>query len=254
MLEFVFLGTGGAAQIPVWGCTCNACQRATKDATKQRKPASAMLTTPSGNTLVDAGRTDLAELFAPSDIQRILLTHFHMDHVQGLFHLRWGNIDHAIPLFRPDDPKGCDDLYKHPGCLAFQTPLTAFECVEFDLFTATPVPLQHSKPTFGYVIQAKSTRLAYLTDTSGIADETADFLNQTPLDILILDCAEPPRKERPRNHNDLNEALRIVQRLQPKQTFLTHISHKLENWLDENPGSLPTNVTLAYDGMRIPLN
>ncbi len=43
-----------------------------------------------------------------------------MDHVQGLFPLRWG-VGDKIPVYGPPDEQGCDDLFKHPGLLDFQS-------------------------------------------------------------------------------------------------------------------------------------
>ena len=89
-----------------------------------------------------------------------------MDHVQGLFPLRWG-CGNSIPVYGPPDEQGCDDLFKHPGILAFQPPLAPFATVELGGMCITPLPLQHSKLTHGYLIQAAGAALAYLTDTVG---------------------------------------------------------------------------------------
>ena len=43
------------------------------------------------------------------------------------FALGCGN---SIPVYGPPDEQGCDDLFKHPGILAFQPPLTPFATVE----------------------------------------------------------------------------------------------------------------------------
>ena len=114
----------------------------------------------------NAGLPTLDQLFAGGEIQRFLLTHYHMDHVQGLFPLRWG-CGNAIPVYGPPDPDGCDDLYKHPGILAFQPPLSAFHPIQFGDLRITPVPLNHSKITFGYLLQSPNRAIAYLTDTIG---------------------------------------------------------------------------------------
>jgi phosphoribosyl 1,2-cyclic phosphate phosphodiesterase len=53
-----------------------------------------------GITLVDAALPELGEAFRFEQVQRILLTHFHMDHVQGLFPLRldkWHCIEKSHP-------------------------------------------------------------------------------------------------------------------------------------------------------------
>ncbi|MFT6916368.1 MAG: phosphoribosyl 1,2-cyclic phosphate phosphodiesterase [Motiliproteus sp.] len=274
MFEITFTGTGNAGQVPVWGCRCRACIRAVADPSHRRRPCSLAIRTPLGITLIDAGRTDLAERYAFDDIHRIVLTHFHMDHVQGLFHLRWSERPEKIPVFRPDDPVGADDLYKHPGVLAFQPPLVPFEPVIWEDFSITPLPLEHSKITLGYLLETDGFRVAYLTDTAGLPDDTAAFLsNLSPdtlpagtlptctlpkgslpagtLDYLIIDCSEPPRAIPPKNHNDVTRVLEIYRQLQPKKMVLTHISHRLDCWLLDSPQTLPDNVIIARDDMVI---
>jgi phosphoribosyl 1,2-cyclic phosphate phosphodiesterase len=171
-----------------------------------------------------------------------------MDHVQGLFPLRWG-CGNFIPVYGPADEQGCDDLFKHPGILAFQPPFKPFETLELGGLLVTPLPLQHSKLTLGYLIQAAGKSLAYLTDTVGLPPDADAFLRQVPLDLLILDCSLPPQPQMPRNHNDLTRALEIQQRLQPGRTLLTHISHHLDLWLMDN--ELPLGLELAFDNLSV---
>ncbi|MBJ7538560.1 phosphonate metabolism protein PhnP [Marinomonas transparens] len=251
MLDIRILGSGNAGQVPVWGCHCLACVRAKQDASYRRGPCSLEIKTELGITLIDAGLTDLAERYDFDDIQRIVLTHFHMDHVQGLFHLRWSERPEKIPVFRPDDEKGADDLYKHAGVLDFQDPFVPFNNVQFDDFSITPLPLVHSKVTLGYLIEKDNLTVAYLTDTVGLPDSTQAFLSNKQLDYLILDCSEPPTPNAPRNHNDINLALWTYNTLAPKQMILTHISHRLDCWLMEHLDKLPKNMLIARDGMRV---
>jgi len=49
----------------------------------------------------------------------------------------------------------------------------------------------------------------------------------------------------------VDDALEVVERIQPKMTYLTHLSHDLDYELAS--AKLPPNVRLAYDGLRIPL-
>lgn len=254
MFEVAFIGTGNAAQVPVWGCQCPACLRAIADPRFRRGPCSLAIRTHLGITLIDAGNTDLAERYAFDAIQRIILTHFHMDHVQGLFHLRWSERTPKIPVYRPDDPWGADDLYKHPGVLDFQPPFEPFQAIQWDDFCLTALPLQHSKITLGYLLQTPEVSVAYLTDTSGLPESTTAFLRRRPLDYLIIDCTEPPGSTPPSNHNDLNQALTIQQQLQPKRLILTHISHRLDRWLLDNPQRIPSNVLVAHDGLVLAEN
>ncbi|MCL6415999.1 phosphonate metabolism protein PhnP [Aestuariirhabdus sp. Z084] len=251
MFEIEFLGTGNAAGVPVWGCECSACANAEQLPGRRRRSASLALHTRSGVTLLDAGLSDLAQRFRFEQIRGILLTHFHMDHVQGLFHLRWSESEPKLPVYRPDDPKGADDLYKHPGVLDFQPPLQPF--VELDLgdFSIVPLPLYHSRVTLGYLICQGDFRMAYLTDTVELPEETRCYLQRQSLNGVVLDCSEPPRSTPPRNHNDLNSALACWRSIGAPRLWLTHISHRLDCWLQQPGNDLPEGVQLAADGLRL---
>lgn len=244
--ELEFLGTADARRVPVYGCQCRACQRARNDARYRRRACSALVRAEGYQLMLDAGRTDLCETFAPGSFQSILLTHYHMDHVMGLFHLRWG-AGHLVPVYGPDDLAGCDDLYKHPGILQFQPPREAFQSWQEGPFLITPLPLNHSKPTLGYSIRYRDRHLVYLTDTVGLPDNTVAWLQQSPPTLLVLDCSLPPQPEVPRNHNDLNLALDIVRQVTPAKTLLTHIGHALDEYLMSAP-LLPEDVDVAWDG------
>jgi phosphoribosyl 1,2-cyclic phosphate phosphodiesterase len=249
-LEFQFLGTGNAAQVPCYGCDCPACIRARNITDYRRGPCSAKITTGDGRViLLDAGQTDLAERFVPENIRAILLTHYHMDHVQGLFHIRWGkNVN--IPVLGPNDPNGCDDLFKHSGILEFLPAPELFQSIRFGDISITPVPLNHSKPCVGYYINDGLHSVAYLTDTIGLPDQTIEFLKLVSLKVIIIDCSYPPRPD-PKNHNSLTEALEIIEKVNPKTAYLTHISHDLDAFFLKSKFQLPANVFVAKDNQKI---
>ncbi len=247
-MKLTFLGTGDVRQVPVFGCQCRTCVTARTIKDRRRRPCSALLEFAGQKILLDGGLTDLSERFQNGELSAILLTHYHVDHVQGLFHLRWGLNDH-IPVYGPDDQNGCADLLKHPGILDFQEPLTPFEPFMLGLLKVTPVPLQHSKPTFGYLFESQNRRLAYLTDTVGLPEETTAFLQQFQDLELVIDCSEPPQHEPPRNHNDLNLVLEIQKQLHTRTIWLTHLSHKMDEWLLDN--LLPAGLGVARDNKVI---
>jgi phosphoribosyl 1,2-cyclic phosphate phosphodiesterase len=248
-MQFQFLGTGNAAQVPCYGCRCPACERAMNVTTFRRGPCSAKIKIGEKNILIDAGHANLTERFPVGTINTILLTHYHMDHVQGLFPLRWGK-GATIPVIGPDDEDGCDDLFKHPGILHFLPPPECFKPFYLLGIEITPVPLNHSKPTVGYFFNDGESSLAYLTDTLGLPEKTMKFLQQQRPDIVIVDCSSPP-KPNPRNHNTLNEALEIIEHLAPKKGYLTHISHELDAFLLSANYPLPDNVVVAADNEKI---
>ncbi len=227
-MRLTFLGTGGVWAAPVHGCACTACSVARRDPSRARAPASTLLEVAELRLLIDAGRTDLVERFPPGSLDGVLQTHFHADHCLGLTQMRW-SLAEPLPVWCPNDPRGYDDLTKHPGRLRFQT------CAASDAFcigpvTVTPVALIHSRPTLGWVVAHDARRIAYLSDTRGLPDDTLAILDAAPLDLVVLDCAYPPGVPGPRNHNDLEEAAAILARLSPRQARLTHINHELDEY------------------------
>lgn len=246
-MRLTLLGTGNARQVPVYNCNCAACDNARTHPSRRRGPCCALVESGEQRWLIDSGLTDLAERFPPHALSGILQTHYHADHAQGLLHLRWG-LGLVIPVHGPDDPEGLADLYKHPGILDFSQPFSPFECRPFEALRVTALPLNHSRPTFGYLLEGQGRRMAYLTDTVGVPEASCERLLQQPLDVLVLDCSSPPQAQAPSNHNDLTRALEVVERLNPGQAVLTHIGHGLDAWLLDNPGALPAGVSLAFDG------
>ena len=250
MMKVTFLGTGDAGGVPVYGCKCAACERARTDENYRRRPCSALIEAGDTRILIDAGLTDLAERFPPGSLTAIVLTHFHPDHVQGLFHLRWG-IGEQIPVYAPPDAEGCADLYKNHGLLDFRR-LAKFEPLKVGELTLMPLPLIHSKVTFGYAIEdANGQRFAYLTDTVGLPPRTASFLKDWRPVSVALDCAHPPASDTPRNHNDLNAALALAESLKPAKVWLTHISHELDAWLEEHlDEALKTSIARDFQSIQ----
>jgi phosphoribosyl 1,2-cyclic phosphate phosphodiesterase len=249
-MRLTLLGTGDARQVPVYGCQCPACQAAYADARLRRRPCSALVELGDQRWLIDSGLPDLAERFPPRSFSGILQTHYHADHAQGLLHLRWGQ-GLVIPVHGPADPEGLSDLYKHPGILDFSQPFSAFETRLFGELSVTALPLLHSKPTLGYLLEGGGRRVAYLTDTVGLPADTTAYLQRQALDALVLDCSMPPQPQAPRNHNDLNLALQIIEALKPERTVLTHVGHALDAWLIQHAGELPDGVHVARDGMEV---
>jgi phosphoribosyl 1,2-cyclic phosphate phosphodiesterase len=248
-MRLTFLGTGAAGGVPLWGCACPACARAAWVKEYRRAPCCALLEAGGERILIDAGLPDLAERFPAGSLSCILLTHYHPDHVQGLFHLRWG-VGKKLPVHGPPDSEGCADLYKNPGVLAFER-LAKFTPLALSGVTITPVPLIHSKPTLGFCIESEDARLAYMTDTVGLPPATLDYIQHFAPSVLVLDCTHPPQTDPPRNHNDLNLALAISEAVGAPETFLTHISHELDTWLMTHDDNLPEGIAVARDDMTL---
>lgn len=109
-----------------------------------------------------------------------------------------------------------------------------------------PIEVTHYKiDIFGY----KFKNTAYITDASAISDAEKDKLRN--LDYFIINCL---RKDSPHPaHFILPQILELVEELQPKQTYLTHLSHHI-GFHDEMNQELPSHIQLAFDGQEIVFN
>ncbi|MGB0722435.1 MAG: phosphonate metabolism protein PhnP [Gammaproteobacteria bacterium] len=250
-LKFTFAGTANARGVPCWGCPCPACKRARAEPGYQRWPACGILQAGAQTWLVDAADFRAPQHFMPEDLSGAFITHYHLDHVYALMHMRWGK-GARLKVYGPDDPDDIDDLFAHPGALDFSTHTRAFQTLHFDDLAVTPLPLNHDRPCHGYLFERQGHRFAYLTDTHGLPDATLDYLREHRPEALAVDCNTPPDRPEPTTHNSLDGALAIHHAIKPERTLLTHIGHDLDSWLmTDGEQSLPADVLLAHDGMAI---
>lgn len=245
-MRLTLLGSGNSAGMPLYGCDCDRCSTIRQSPELKRGHAAALLEVDGKKYLIDAGMMDLAEKFPSGSLDGIFLTHFHPDHVQGLFHLRWG-VGNKLAVYCPPDSVGCADLYKNSGILDFQS-LKKFNSFELGKLKITPLPLIHSKVNFGYLFEINNLSIAYLTDTKGLPEKTRSYLKDLQVDLLVIDTSYPPAIENS-NHNNLNDSLLAQSQIGAKRTVLTHIGHDLDIWLCENAKQLPETVKAGYDGL-----
>ena len=66
-------------------------------------------------------------------------------------------------------------------------------------------------------------------------------------EILVINALQ---KTEHISHFTLSEALEIIEKINPKNAYLTHMSHTLGKHKDISE-ELPENVFLAYDGLKI---
>jgi phosphoribosyl 1,2-cyclic phosphate phosphodiesterase len=66
------------------------------------------------------------------------------------------------------------------------------------------------------------------------------------LDVLVLDCL---RFTKHPTHLWVERALEIVEKLKPKRTYFTHMSHDVLHARDSK--RLPKGVEFAYDGLQL---
>jgi phosphoribosyl 1,2-cyclic phosphate phosphodiesterase len=115
----------------------------------------------------------------------------------------------------------------------------------------TPIRLLHGRlPIVGYRVDAGATStltaswlpLAYCTDVSAVPPESWALLRG--LSTLVIDAL---RHRKHPTHLTIDEALSIIDRVEPRQAYLTHMAHEVSH--AETQETLPEGVFLAYDGL-----
>lgn len=251
-MKIIVLGSGTSTGVPQIGCDCEVCT--SKDPKDNRLRASILISVNNKNILVDCGpdfRQQIMRIGAPQ-IDALLLTHIHYDHVGGIEDLRPNFIKGVFPIYCKSDVVR-DIKNRIPYCFADNlypgVPLLKLNEIgydEFELFgvKVQPLKIMHYRlPILGFRIGD----FAYVTDAKYIDDETLSQLKG--LKVLILNAL---RKTEHISHFSLSQALDIIEILKPEQVYLTHISHDM-GLHSEVLKSLPQNVALAYDGLEIEL-
>ena len=256
--QMILLGTGTSVGVPAIGCDCQVCT--SSDPRNNRTRSGAILGLPEGNLLFDTS-PDLRHQLLREGIgmvHSVVFTHEHADHLHGLDDLRLFPfvLGHPVPLYcTPLVENRIRNVFdyafdrREPTHAASAPQLQIHRITSDESFTVLntvfkPIPLVHG-PNCN-VLGFRFGNVAYCTDTNFISDSSLDLLRG--LDCLILDAL---RYTPHPTHFSVEDALEVVERIQPKMTYLTHLSHDLDYELAS--AKLPSNVRLAYDGLRIPL-
>ena len=105
-----------------------------------------------------------------------------------------------------------------------------------------PIEVMHYKMS---VLGFRFLNFTYITDAKTISPQEVEKIRGT--EILIVNAL---RIEEHISHFNLKEALQLIEEVQPKKAYLTHISH-LFGTHDSISEILPSNVFVAYDGLEI---
>ncbi len=256
-LSITFLGTGTSQGVPVIGCDCGVCTSC--DPRDKRTRASIYVETPESAWLVDTG-PDFRTQALRERIRRVdavVYTHSHTDHIMGFDDLRpfcSGGRDlpvHASAETMSDLERvfyfAFNGENRWPG---YVRPLPHVIDGDFALGGTTLTPLQvlHGRAHVnGYLFTRDGAPLAaYLSDCKTVPDAVIERI--AGVRHLIVDALR--NKPHP-THMSVSEALELSQKVAPARTWFTHLCHELGH--AELEGTLPANVGVAFDGMKIEL-
>ena len=257
-ISLTFLGTGTSVGVPVIGCGCAVCR--SDDPRNRRLRSSVLLRVGALSLLVDSG-PDLRQQALREgmrELDGVLYTHAHLDHVAGFDDLR-------AFCWRRHEPL---PMHATAACLATLKQMFGWAFAPNNLhqgyvkpdarvvdgafcygaLRVTPLPVEHAAmETIGYLFEVSGARsLAYLPDVKRIPAATMDLLRG--VDVLVLDALRPALHA---THFSLGEALAAAAASGAAETWLTHLGH--ENEHTELAGSLPPGVRVAWDGLKVSL-
>ncbi len=239
------------------GCECRVCKSSNP---RNKRLRSSILLDYAGTRLLVDSTPDLRQQALReniADIDAIVYTHCHLDHVSGFDDLRafcWHH-ESPLPLYASAETM---QVLRTMYPWAFSPDNTYLGYVRPDgreidgpfrvgSMEVIPVPVQHaSVQTNGYVFQCGDKRIGYACDVKSIPEESLHLLEG--LDILVLDCLR--RREHP-THMALAETLAVIERVRPVRGYLTHMSHDFD--YEEFASLIPDNITPAYDGLSVHL-
>lgn len=249
-MKVTFLGTGTSSGVPVIGCECAVCKSVNEK--DKRLRSSVLIEEGEIRILVDVTpdfREQMMNL-SFSEINGILITHEHYDHVGGIDDLRpfgrFGEMDiyaernvlqalmRRIPYcFTPNRYAGV------PNLKIREIDTTPFLIEKIEII---PIRVLHYRlPILGFRIGG----FAYLTDVKTIPDE--ELFKLKDLDVLVVSAL---RKRDHISHQTLDEALELIHKINPETAYLTHLSHEM-GLHDEVEKKLEKGIKIAYDGLEL---
>ena len=249
-----FLGTGTSSGVPIIGCTCPVCR--SLDHRDQRLRTAVHVAVNGRSLVVDTGPDFRQQMLRArvAHLDALLFTHEHKDHTAGLDDIRAFNFRQQQEIPVHGEPRVLAQLqkefayifaeHKYPGVprVSLHPILTDDAPFEVAGLRVQPLRARHHKlPVLGFRIGG----FCYLTDANHLPDETRALMHGA--DVVVLNAL---RREPHISHFTLAEAVAVLEELQPRRAYLTHISHQLGRHLAVE-AELPGWIRLAYDGLQV---
>lgn len=250
-MKVTILGCGTSSGVPRIGNDWGSCDPA--EPRNRRMRAAILVETATTRILIDSGPDLREQLLAAyvGTIDAILWTHDHADHIHGLDDLRqvFHNRGAAIPAFaRAATMASLHERfgYAFEGKNGYPAILDAQHLADKQRIgdiNIRVVDQPHGGTTSaGLRFEHGDTVIGYATDFSRMTDDMA-ILYQS-LDLWIVDALR--RAPHP-SHPHLDQTLRWVRALAPKEAVLTHMDNSMD--YRRLCAELPEGVMPGYDGM-----
>lgn len=251
-MKVTFLGTGTSQGIPVIGCGCAVCR--SEDPRDKRLRTSVLIETGDRTIVIDSGPDFRYQMLRAGvkDLDAIIYTHEHKDHIAGLDDIRPFNylLQKNIEIYatiRVQEALEREFSYifavkQYPGIPQINMHTISDQHFFIGETEIIPLDVMHYKlPILGFRIGD----FTYITDAKTIPQHSIDKIRGTK--TLVINALQLGEHI---SHFTLEEALAFAKDIDAEITYLTHISHNLGKHAEVEP-ELPENVKLAYDGLTI---
>jgi phosphoribosyl 1,2-cyclic phosphate phosphodiesterase len=236
-------------------CECAVCR--SEDPRDKRTRSSIYVTTPEAAWVVDTGPEFRVQCLREGvkRVDAVVYTHSHTDHMMGFDDLRpFCEDGRQVPIY--GSAETLSDLQRvfkfafgheaqFPG---YVKPRPHMVDGPFQLGDTllTPLLLKHGRFWVnGYLFEAGGRKLAaYMSDCKEVPDAVIERVRG--VEVLVIDAL---RHKEHHTHLSVKEALEIAGRVQPGETWFTHISHDLGHAATES--ELPAGTRIAYDGLKL---
>jgi len=261
-MQITFLGSGTSTGVPVIGkrSPVNLSQDP-----KDKRSRSSILVENGVTIVVDTG-PDFRAQFLNNNIENldgVLYTHHHFDHLGGLDDLRplTFSLEHGLPAYCQQQT--FDYIKKKYEYLDAKSAYSRRPKIQFNVFKANedgilkhftlgdmhiqPIELEHDNTTgvtsIGYIFDSK---FAYITDFIKVNAKYTKFLQN-----LEVVCLGAPLLQPVKNHISIPDATSLINKWNAKKGLITHLSDQMFHVDLEN--ELPHHISPAYDGLVINL-
>jgi phosphoribosyl 1,2-cyclic phosphate phosphodiesterase len=247
-----FLGTGTSQGIPVIGCSCVTCR--SLDFRDKRLRVSVHVEVDGKSFVIDTGPDFRQQMLREgiTQLDAVLFTHEHKDHTAGLDDIRSYNfrLKKDVPIYATQQV--LEQLKQefsyifagsnYPGLPKVQLhPITSADFT-MEGVPVTPIQVYHYKlPVLGF----RFKNFTYITDANSISAEEKKKIKGS--EVIVLNALQWDEHI---SHFSVPEAVALLEELQPKKAYLTHISHKMGPHHQVAP-QLPGFIELAYDGLKL---
>lgn len=250
--KFQFLGTGTSVGVPMIGCECEVCK--SKNKLDKRLRSSIFIDYQGQKILIDIGPDFRYQAlkYNLTDLDAVLLTHPHRDHIGGFDDIRALNFMHDKSFHLYANSFTWESLKKQFYYAFMESDYSSNPSVHYLEIDSNPFYVNEVEIIPIFVLHGNMECLgfrfgsmAYITDANYISEKEMEKLKN--LDVLVINSL---RKAKHPSHFNLEESLQIIHNLKPKKAFLTHISHHMG--LHETiQKELPENISLGYDGLEV---